>query len=166
MATLGSTRESPIVPWLVLGLLLAICLGAAGLGAAWTTPALDDWYACLSKPSWTPPDWVFGPVWTVLYAMMAVAAWLVWRTPSSGRWPALVLFGAQLLFNAAWSYLFFGLHDPGLAFADIVVLWCAILATILAFEWISAPAAALLLPYLLWVSFATVLNGAIWRMNP
>ena len=125
-----------------------------------------DWYRTLAKPAWTPPGWIFGPVWTLLYLSMGVAAWMVWtRAGLRGAWVALLLFAVQLVLNGAWSWLFFGLHSPGLAFLDIVLLWLAIAATIVAF-WIVRPAAALVLvPYLLWVSFATALNLAIWRLN-
>jgi tryptophan-rich sensory protein len=127
---------------------------------------VSGWYAEIAKPSWTPPGWLFGPVWTVLYVMMAAAAWLVWRTAGwPAARPALILFGVQLLLNAAWTPIFFGLHRPGLAFAEILALWAAIGATLVAF-WRVFPAAALLLvPYWLWVSFASVLNCAIWRLN-
>ncbi len=125
-----------------------------------------DWYASLKKPTWNPPGWVFGPVWTALYAMMGVAAWLVWKRGGFAvqRRP-LALFLIQLALNAAWTPLFFGLHRPGLAFAEIVLLWLAIAATIRAFRHVSRPAAWLLAPYLVWVSFASVLNFTLWRMN-
>ncbi len=124
------------------------------------------WYAALVKPSWNPPGWLFGPVWTLLYAMMAVAAWLVWR---AGGWStqrrALGLYLCQWALNALWTPLFFGLQRPDLAFAEIVLLDLAVLATAVAF-WRVRPAAGLLLvPYVLWVAFATVLNFTIWRLN-
>jgi tryptophan-rich sensory protein len=126
-----------------------------------------EWYASLKKPSWNPPGWVFGPVWTTLYVMMAVAAWLVWKRGGfSSQRPALVLFLAQLALNAAWTPLFFGLHRPGLAFAEILLLWLAIAAALAAFRPVSRAAAWLLTPYLAWVSFAAVLNFALWRLNP
>ncbi len=150
-------------PWLALLLLIVVCFAVAGLGGLATTPSIPNWYAGLVKPSWTPPNWIFGPVWSVLYLAMAVAAWLVWR---KGECLApMVLFGAQLALNAAWSWLFFSLHSPGAALVDIVLLWAAIAATMLAF-WRRSPAAGLLFaPYLAWVSFAAVLNFAIWRLN-
>jgi len=125
-----------------------------------------EWYASLKKPAWNPPGWVFGPVWTALYAMMAVAAWLVWRRGgfSTHRKP-LVIFLVQLVLNAGWTPLFFGLHSPGLAFAEIVLLWLAIAATIVVFRPVSRTAMLLLVPYLAWVSFATALNFALWRLN-
>jgi translocator protein len=152
----------------LVGLLVAIvvCFAAAGVGSLATMDAIPTWYAALRKPSWNPPNWVFGPVWSLLYLMMAVAAWQVWRTAGwPGARPALGLFAVQLLLNVGWSVVFFGLHRPGWAFAEIVVLWCAILATLLAFRAVSPVAALLLVPYLLWVSFASALNLAIWRLN-
>ena len=152
---------------LALAVCLGVCFGAAALGAAFTGPAVRTWYQKIRRPAFAPPDWVFGPVWTLLYAMMAAAAWLVWRrADAAGRGLALALFGVQLALNAAWSPIFFGLRSFGGALVDIVALWLAIVATIVAFWRVSAPAAALLAPYLCWVSFAAVLNFAIWRLNP
>lgn len=147
-------------------MLVALCFGAAALGSAVTHPRIDGWYAALNKPSWRPPDWVFGPVWTVLYLTMAVAAWIVWRQKgwAGGRVP-LTLFGIQLTLNAAWSWLFFGLCSPGLSFIDVILLWIAIAATIVAFWQRSVLAGLILIPYLVWVSFAAALNGSIWQMN-
>lgn len=141
----------------------ALCFGAASLGALFMP---GEWYASLRKPSWNPPGWIFGPVWTALYAMMAVAAWLVWRRGgfAAQRRP-LGWFLAQLALNAAWTPLFFGLHWPGVAFAEIVLLWLAIVATLAAFRRVSRTATLLLVPYLLWVTFATVLNFTLWRLN-
>ncbi|MFN4260105.1 MAG: DUF2867 domain-containing protein [Gemmataceae bacterium] len=164
----NNTEDSlgKILQWVVLLLFLLICFGTAALGSAWTSMSLDDWYAALHKPSWNPPNWVFGPVWSILYFCMAVAAWLVWRRKGVSRaWLPLFLFGIQLLLNAIWSGLFFGLRNPGLAFADVVLLWFSILATIIAFNRVSMWAAALLLPYLAWVTFAAVLNWTLWQMN-
>jgi translocator protein len=126
----------------------------------------DEWFARLQKPAWNPPNWIFGPVWTILYVTMAVAAWLVWRRGgfAAQRVP-LLLFFLQLLFNALWSPLFFGLHLPGLAFMDLLLLWLALVATVVAFWRARRPAGALLLPYLGWVTFAGGLNFAIWRLN-
>lgn len=148
-----------------LALCMAICLGAAALGGLLTNLSLGDWYAALAKPTWTPPNWLFGPVWTLLFIGMAVAAWLVWSGGSPRRLIPLGLFAAQLFLNVSWSALFFGLRNPSLAFADVVLLWLAILATILSFTRVSYAAAALLMPYLAWVTYAAVLNAAIWRMN-
>jgi tryptophan-rich sensory protein len=145
---------------------VAICFGAAGAGSHFTAPSIPEWYARLSKPAWTPANWVFGPVWSLLYLLMGVSAWLVWRRAgivASGL--PLGLFLAQLVLNVAWSGIFFGLHRPGLAFAEIIVLWLAILATLASFWRVTPLGGVLLLPYLLWVSFAAGLNFAIWRMN-
>lgn len=152
--------------WLALGISIAICFAAAGLGSFFTDPEIGGWYARILKPSWTPPNWVFGPVWSVLYLMMAVAAWLVWREKGfAGAGLPLALFAAQLVFNALWSILFFGRHSIGLALADIILLWCAILATLLSFWRVSPLAGALMLPYLLWVTYASALNYYIWKLN-
>lgn len=146
-----------LIGWLLL------CFAAASLGALFMP---GEWYAALNKPAWNPPGWIFGPVWTALYAMMAVAAWMVWQGGgfAAQRRP-LGLFLAQLALNALWTPLFFGLHQTGLAFAEIILLWLAILATMLAFRPVSRAATWLLVPYLAWVSFAAVLNGTLWRLN-
>jgi tryptophan-rich sensory protein len=146
-----------------LAILLALCFGAGLAGSQFAPGA---WYGLLKKPAWTPPAWVFAPVWTLLYALMAVAAWKVWRVCGvAGAGGALALFVVQLGLNVLWSYLFFGLHRPGWAFAEIVVLFLAILATAVVFEQKVPPAGLLLLPYLGWVGFAAALNLALWRMN-
>jgi len=143
---------------------IVVCLGAAGIGSFLTTPSLHPWYEGLSKPRWNPPNWLFGPVWTILYLAMAIAAWLVWRKAGVTAAP-MQLFLTQLVLNVAWSALFFRLRSPGLAFAEIVVLWFAVLATTIEF-WRAVPAAGwLLLPYLIWVGYATALNFSIWRLN-
>jgi translocator protein len=148
-----------------LGLIgwLAIVFAAAWVGGRVTDPA---WYQALQQPPWAPPAWLFGPVWTVLYLMMGTAAWLVWRRGGfAAAAAALTLFLVQLALNAAWSWLFFGLHRPGLAFAEIVLLWMLIAATIVAFRRIHRTAAWLLAPYLLWVTYAAALNFSLWRLN-
>ena len=150
--------------WL-LGL-VAICFAAAAAGGALTSTSVGDWYQTLKKPSWTPPDWLFGPVWTALYFLMALSAWLAWRR---GGWLAsqvsLGLFGLQLMLNVSWSAIFFGMRSPGLAFGEIVILWLAIAATAVSFWGRSATAALLFTPYLAWTTFAALLNFTIWRMN-
>ncbi len=145
---------------------VVVCFAAACVGGWLTANSVADWYQKIARPTWTPPDWLFGPVWSALYFMMAIAAWLVWRqgTLHRVRWP-LALFATQLALNVAWSAIFFGLQSPGWAFAEIVVLWTSIAATIVAFWGRSAAAALLMLPYWAWTSFAAVLNFAIWRMN-
>jgi tryptophan-rich sensory protein len=157
--------RSSLQRWLALALLVAICLGAAALGGVLTSHSVNDWYPTLKKPSWNPPNWVFAPVWTTLYLLMAAAAWLVWMNDTASRRLPMTLFGTQLLLNTAWSALFFGLRNPGLALIDVVLLFLAIAATIAAFRRVSSGAAVLLLPYLAWVAFAACLNAAIWRMN-
>ena len=152
----------------VIGLIVALgaCFGIAALGSAFTVPALAHWYAGIRKPSWTPPSWLFGPVWTSLFVMMAVAVWLVWlRVGIFGAPAAFALFAGQLALNAVWSALFFGLRNPGAAFVEVVFFWFTIAATALAFARIDPLAALLLVPYLMWVTFAAVLNFAIWRLN-
>ena len=152
--------------WLGLLVSVAICFAAAGLGGLVTTPKIPGWYADLAKPIWTPPDWIFGPVWTLLYLMMGIAAWLVWRQAgfTNAKLP-LALFAIQLSLNTLWSVLFFGLQNPGAAAVEIIVLWVAILATLIAFWKRSKWAGWLLVPYLAWVSYATVLNASIWQLN-
>lgn len=151
-------------PWLVLAGLIVLCLAVGSIGGFATQPSIDSWYRTIAKPDWTPPDWVFGPVWTVLYIMMAVAAWLVWKTGDRVR-PAMALFGVQLAFNLLWSLLFFGARSPGLALIEVVFLWGSVLLTMLAFFGRQSTAGWLFVPYLAWVSFAAVLNFAIWSMN-
>jgi benzodiazapine receptor len=153
---------------LVLAALIVVCFAAAGGGSLATTPQTvsGGWYGTLDKPFFTPPASVFGPVWTVLYLSMAVSAWLVWRRDGfSGAQAAMALFSAQLVLNLLWSVIFFGLEAPGLVLVEIVVLWTAILLTILAFSKRSRPAGRLLVPYLAWVTFATALNASIWWLN-
>ena len=148
-----------------LAICIAVCLGAGWAGSLLTRRALQPWYGNLTKPHWTPPSWLFGPVWTILYVVMAVAAWLVWRHSSLSAVP-MWLFLLQLLLNVAWSAVFFRFHTPGWAFVEIAVLWCAILLTTIAFGRTVLLAGWLMVPYLLWVSYAGALNFAIWRLNP
>jgi benzodiazapine receptor len=145
---------------------LVITFAAAALGNVATGTSIKDWYPSLVKPALTPPDWVFGPVWTAIYVMMAIAAWLVWRQAgfANARGP-LLLYLTQLTLNAIWSVLFFGLKNPRLAAAEIVVLWIAILATLISFRRRSIGAALLLAPYLAWVTFAAVLSFQIANLN-
>jgi translocator protein len=147
-----------------LAAFLAVCLAVMAIGGAVTSTTVDTWYQTLEKPDFAPPDWVFGPVWTVLYIMIAVAGWLVWRRAGIGNL-AQGLFAAQLALNLAWTVLFFGMTWIGVAFVEIVILWIAIAATTKSFWGISKTAAVLFLPYLLWVAYAAVLNGAIWVLN-
>ena len=146
--------------------LIALTLMVGALGSLVTTPAIPTWYAGLARPSFAPPNWVFAPVWTTLYVMMAVAAWLIWRQPPSpARRAALRLFAVQLALNTIWSFLFFGFGRIDLALLEIAVLWAAIVATTFAYAGLSRAAAWLMVPYLAWVSFAAVLNFAFWRLN-
>lgn len=142
------------------------CLLVGVSGSLVTATSVGEWYPLIQKPWWTPPSAVFGPVWTVLYLLMGVSAWLIWRDASgAARRSALLIFVIQLVLNGTWSFLFFGLRSPGWAALEIVLLWCSIVATMIAFARISRLAAGLLLPYLLWVSYATALNVAIWNLN-
>jgi tryptophan-rich sensory protein len=138
---------------------------AAGIGGAASVQA-GPFYTQLVRPEWSPPSYIFGPVWTVLYALMGIAAWLVWRVAGfRAAKVALTLFLMQLALNALWSWLFFAWHRGALAFADIVVLWVLIVATLIAFWRIRPLAGALLVPYLVWVSFASALNYVLWQRN-
>jgi len=156
------------IPTQIVGLCISIliCFACAGVGSSATIPQLEVWYAGLNKPTWNPPNWIFAPVWTTLFAMMGVSAWLVWRTTgfSKGRFP-LSWFGIQLALNVGWSILFFGCQRPGFALIEILLLWLAIAITTNLFLRHSKFAAGLMMPYLCWVSFATVLNFAIWSLN-
>jgi len=146
---------------------VSICLLTGFVVSFLTIDSVKTWYADLSKPSFNPPDWAFGVVWPILYVMMGVAAFLVWRkgTDSKQVRVALGLFLVQLVLNGIWTPIFFGLHMMGLALAEIILLWLAILATIISFWRISKPAAYLLMPYILWVSFAIALNASLWYLN-
>ncbi|MGE0605871.1 MAG: TspO/MBR family protein [Pirellulales bacterium] len=152
--------------WFGLVVLIVICLGAGGLGAVATTPEIDGWYKTIEKPTWNPPNWLFSPVWTCLFVLMGISAWHVWK-PAGCKDAAipLTLFAVQLALNIAWSWIFFGAHQIGWALVEIVVLWFAILATIIAFFRRSKLAGWLLVPYLGWTTFASILNFALWRLN-
>lgn len=151
-------------PAIALLLFFLASVVTASFGALFTP---GEWYQSLIKPDWTPPGWLFGPVWSLLYAMIAVSGWLVWRAAGwSGARLALTVFLGHLLLNALWSWLFFGLQRPDLALIDIVLLEATILWLVVLFWPVSWLAGALLLPYLAWVAFATALNGAIWQLNP
>jgi len=149
-----------LVGWLVLS------FAASAVGAVASIQA-ESFYAQLAQPVWAPPPWVFGPVWTVLYALMGIAAWLVWRSGGfRANRQALTLFLLQLAFNAVWSWLFFAWHLGVLSLADTLVLWILIVATLVSFWRVRPLAGALLIPYLLWVSFASALNYSLWQLNP
>lgn len=161
MAPLTKQKQiAGLVGWIIVVFI------AAAIGAAASIQA-GSFYTQLVRPDWAPPAAVFGPVWTALYALMGVAAWLVWRVGGfRAARSALTLFLVQLALNALWSWLFFGWHRGALAFADILLLWALIVATVIAFWRIRPLAGALLVPYLLWVSFAAALNYAVWQLNP
>lgn len=147
--------------WFVLAGFIILCLGVGVVSGVMTAGAMVDWYPSLNKPTFNPPSWIFAPVWTLLYIMMAVAAWRVWLAGPSSK-PALNLFFIQLVLNFLWSIFFFGLHSPALALIDIIAMWIIIALTTRAFFKIARPAGWLLVPYLAWVSFAVVLNANIW----
>jgi translocator protein len=154
--------------WVVLAALLAASAVVAAAGGLFTQTAPGSWYAGLRLPAWQPPGWLFGPVWTVLYIVMAVAAWRVWDRGRRAGVPvggALGLYFVQLALNLGWTLVFFGLEAPFLAFLEIVLLLAAIVATMLAFVRIDRLAGALFVPYVAWVTFAAALNFAIWRLN-
>ncbi len=150
-------------------LIIAIVVSelAGIIGSVFTTPSIAGWYTGIVKPALNPPAWVFGPVWTTLFALMGIAAFLVWKKGWNRNDVriALSVFAGQLTLNTLWSIIFFGLHSPGGALIEIVFLWFAIFATIIVFYKISKPAAWLLVPYIIWVSFAGYLNYLIWSLN-
>ncbi len=165
MATVERALRRP-GQWPVLLGFLVVCFSAAAIGSALTSSALGDWYPTLTKPSFNPPNWIFGPVWTALYFMMAVAGWFAWRAgPPPPAVAVRTLYVGQLALNTAWSGIFFALRQPGWAFVEVLVLWVAIAATIAVFYRRTPVAAWLLVPYLAWVSFASLLNFMIWRLN-
>ncbi|MHB2166182.1 TspO/MBR family protein [Alsobacter sp. R-9] len=150
--------------YLGLWVFIGLCFVAAMSGAIFPPGA---WHRSLAKPSWHPPNWLFGPAWMVLYAMIAVAGWLVWKQAGSfaAASTALTLWGVQLVLNAAWSGIFFGLKRMGWAFVEVLFLWASILATIIAFWPIHTGAALMMVPYLAWVTFAAALNFSMWSLN-
>jgi tryptophan-rich sensory protein len=161
-----SNKRNSMVFSLIIAILLPIFMGI--IVGVTTGSSISSWYPTLRKPTWNPPSWIFGPVWTVLYGLMGLASWLVWR-----KWAAqekqvrgaLLWYGLQLGLNFLWSIIFFGMRRPDLALIEIIVLWGAILITMIKFARVDRLAAWLLVPYQLWVSFATVLNAAIWWLN-
>lgn len=142
---------------------VGLVAGAATLGGQW---GAGPWYDMLSKPSWTPPKWLFPVAWTALYLMIAIAGWLIWQTPHESQALVLAIWGIQLLLNALWSYIFFGRKEIGLALAELSALWFSIAAFIAFAMPVNATAALLFAPYLIWVSYAGALNASIWRRNP
>ena len=149
---------------LVISILIPLGIGLSS--ALFNDTGEGSWFQALEKPSWNPPGWVFGPVWTTLYILMGIALYLVWKSPaSSRRRTAIILFSFQMVLNFFWSFIFFKLEEPGWAFVEIVVLWFTILVTIFSFASINKTAAWLLVPYISWVSFASLLNYTIWLLN-
>lgn len=162
--TVTPTSRAP--SYLALVVFLVLCYAVAGVGAAVTASSVTTWYAQLAKPDFNPPDSVFGPVWTTLYAMMAIAGWRIWqRRDAPGATRALTAWATQLVLNLGWSVIFFGARMIGVALIEIVLLLTAILVTAALFCRIDRCAGVLLVPYALWVCFATVLNAALWRLN-
>lgn len=163
---INRTRQSVPRQFFGLAAWILVCFAAGGIGAIASVEA-REFYSQLTRPDWAPPGWVFGPVWSTLYALMAIAAWLVWRLHGfkAGQ-TALMLFIGQLAVNALWSWLFFAWHQGGLAFAELLILWALIAATTVSFWRHSILAGVLMLPYLAWVTFASVLTYYTWRLNP
>ena len=153
--------------WLSLAVWIIGCLAIGGLGGRWTGPEIPGWYRTIKKPSFNPPTWIFGPVWATLYILMAIAAWSVAESPESpARTLGLGLFALQLALNLAWSWIFFRKHAIGSAALEVAILWDAVAATTLVFSRISTASAWLMAPYWAWVTFASILNATIWRLNP
>lgn len=149
---------------LIICLLIPLAIG--GIAGFATALGVNDWYVTLNKPSFNPPGYIFGPVWTFLYLLMGISLFIIWQSPAGqNRTNALIAFSVQLFLNFVWSFLFFKFELPGWALIEIVLLWLSILAMIILFARISKTAASLQIPYLLWVSFATILNAAIWHLN-
>ena len=152
--------------WIALLIFIGICLSAGASGSRFTASSLKTWYPGLVKPGGTPPSWVFGPVWSILYLLMATAGWLVWQQRiHQDVWPAMALFTAQLVLNGLWSFIFFGLRSPGGALLEIIVLMVAIVVTTMRFAEFSRLALWLMTPYTVWVLYASYLNFGIWRLN-
>ena len=162
---MGGIKSRDIIK-LVISIVACQCAGV--IGSIFTTAAIPTWYAALQKPPFSPPNWLFAPAWVTLYLLMGIAAFLIWRQGLGQKEvkTALVIFLVQLVLNALWSVVFFGLESPLYGMVVIIALWVVILLTILRFFKLSTAAGALLLPYILWVSFAAVLNVSIWVLNP
>ena len=155
--------KKSILPLLVF---ILITLFAGFIGSLFTTPSIASWYAFINKPSFSPPNWLFAPVWSLLYILMGIAAFLIWQKRDNLKTkPALMFYGIQLILNTFWSIIFFGMHNPGLAFLEIIILWTFILITLIKFYKINKTSGILFIPYLIWVSFASILNFAVWMLN-
>jgi len=145
---------------------IIIALSAGFIGSFFTTPSIASWYAFINKPSFSPPNWLFAPAWTLLYILMGIAAFLIWQKRDYPQTkPALMFYGLQLILNTLWSIIFFGMKNLGLAFLEIIFLWLFILITLIKFYKINKTAGLLFVPYLAWVSFALILNYAVWMLN-
>ena len=155
----------PKINWLKLIIAIIICQAAGAIGSIFTSQSVSTWYLTLNKPSFNPPGWVFGPVWTLLFLLMGVSLYLVWQKGFKKHKKALYFFSIQYVLNIAWSYFFFYLQNPLAGFIEILILWLFILLTIIYFYKVSKPAAYLLIPYILWVSFAAVLNYFLYLLN-
>lgn len=151
--------------FLKISICVVLCLALGLLSGFSTVESINNWYRFINKPSWNPPNWIFGPVWTLLYILMGIAVALVWHAQTQNKKTAITFFIIQFILNLAWSFIFFKQHAIGWAFAEILIMLLCISATIFSFYKISKPAAWLMLPYLCWVSFATILNGSIWYLN-
>jgi translocator protein len=161
-------KKIVIRDWLKLVISLAVCLSAGLIGSIFTRDAISIWFIYLQKPAFSPPNWLFAPAWTILYILMGIALYLVWRKgfDQSLVRESIIIFVVQLILNAGWSFAFFGLRSPLAGLIVIILLWIAIVLTIIKFYGVSKPAAYILIPYIAWVSFATALNTAIYLMNP
>lgn len=160
-------EKTSVYEVLRLTISIVICQIVGLVGSFFTAPAIQTWYVTLSKPAFTPPNWLFAPVWTTLFLLMGISLFLVWRKPVSMPKvrTALVIFAVQLALNVLWSILFFGLRSPLAGFIEILILWAVVLLTIVNFYELSSTAGMLLIPYILWVSFAAFLNFSLWRLN-
>jgi len=171
MKTVGgqfTTTWSKSRTYIRLIVAVVICQVAGMIGSLFTTPSIASWYAALRKPDFTPPNWLFGPVWTTLYLLMGISFYIIWNASSERRNPgrAIAIFAVQLALNILWSYLFFALRSPRLGLIEIIAMWVAILATIISFSKILKTSALMLVPYLIWVSLASYLNYMIVVLNP
>lgn len=144
---------------------VALCVGLGFASGFSTIEEVNGWFQTIEKPSWNPPGWLFSPVWTTLYILMGIAVALIWHSNHALRNKAITLFVIQFIFNLGWSFIFFNQHQPGWAFAEIIVMLILIVATTIYFYKIKPAAAYLMIPYIMWVSFASVLNGTIWMLN-
>jgi len=168
--TTAAPTTSHTPSWLALVLFLLLCYAVAAIGAIFTAPSIPTWYAALVKPSFNPPNWIFAPVWTILYGLMAIAAWLIWRIPAVApvtchRRKALILFYIQLTLNFIWTRVFFSTHQLLAALIIIILLWIAIVITTIRFWPLNRLAGILMLPYLAWVTFAGLLNYELFHLN-